>query len=410
MPGLLDITDDPNTAGLLSLGLRLMSTPGKFGTALGQAGLGAMGDLQQARQMVEQRKLREQQAKMQGLQMQSLEQQLADAQRAREEAQRQAERDDAFRRSIPSPQGQALQSLGADASPTLANAARLPQVDPQQQMLYDAFQARLLKTPEYLSATSPKAPEYKVVGDSLVQIGGGRVSEAFRAAPKSDPAKDLLILDPATGKLVPNQALIDVKKQLVPPGVSVSYGSPMAGQDAAGNPVFWQPDKAGGPPNIVPGVKPPQKDSALTESQAKAATYMSQMKSAEKELAGVPIDPTKLWSQVDVSLAGGLTNVAASPSAQRARQAQEQWSEAFLRFKTGAAATKDEVLLNVRTFFPQPGDKPEVIDQKKRMRQQAAQDIAFAAGQKAPANQDKTGPKPTMRWNPQTGRLEPVGG
>lgn len=257
MPGLLDITDDPNTAGLLSLGLRLMSTPGKFGTAFGQAGLGAMGDLQQARQMMEQRKLREQQARMQGLQMQSLEQQLADAQRAREEAQRQAERDDAFRRSIPSPQAQALQSLGADASPTLANAARLPQVDPQQQMLYDAFQARLLKTPEYLSATSPKAPEYKVVGDSLVQIGGGRVSEAFRAAPKSDPAKDLLILDPATGKLVPNQALIDVKKQLVPPGVSVSYGAPVAGVDANNNPVYFQPDKGGGAPAIVPGVKPP---------------------------------------------------------------------------------------------------------------------------------------------------------
>jgi hypothetical protein len=103
----------------------------------------------------------------------------------------------------------------------------------------------------------------------------------------------------------------------------------------------------------------------------------------------VPIDPTKLWSQIDVGLAGGLTNVAASPAAQRARQAQEQWAESFLRFKTGAAATADEVRGNVRTFFPQPGDSPEVIAQKKRAREQAAQDIAFAAGaagqQKPPA-------------------------
>jgi hypothetical protein len=170
---------------------------------------------------------------------------------------------------------------------------------------------------------------------------------------------------------------------------SVSYGAPMAGTDPHGNPVFFQPARGGGAPAIVPGVSPPKKDSALTEAQAKAATFMSQMRAAEQELAGVPIDPTKLWSQIDVGLAGGLTNVAASPAAQRARQAQEQWAESFLRFKTGAAATADEVRGNVRTFFPQPGDSPEVIAQKKRAREQAAQDIAFAAGaagqQKPPA-------------------------
>lgn len=51
MMGLLDsndLTDDPRTQGLLSLGLRLLSSQGKFGPALGQAGLGAMGDLQAA--------------------------------------------------------------------------------------------------------------------------------------------------------------------------------------------------------------------------------------------------------------------------------------------------------------------------------------------------------------------------
>lgn len=187
MPGLLDITDDPNTAGLLSLGLRLMSTPGKFGTALGQAGLGAMGDVQQARQMMEQRKLREQQAKMQGLQMQSLEQQLADAQRAREEAQRQAERDDAFRRSIPSPQGQALQSLGADASPTLANAARLPQVDPRNQFLYEALQTRQIKPMDYLTATQKDRTPIKLgKDDRLLDPITNRV--LVDAMP--DPSKD----------------------------------------------------------------------------------------------------------------------------------------------------------------------------------------------------------------------------
>ena len=50
--GLFDydgLTDDPRQQGLLSLGLRLMSTPGKFGQAFGQAGLGAMGDMKAAK-------------------------------------------------------------------------------------------------------------------------------------------------------------------------------------------------------------------------------------------------------------------------------------------------------------------------------------------------------------------------
>ena len=51
MAGLLNVTEDPATLGLLSLGLRLMSTPGNFGQALGHAGLGALGDVQTAQQL-----------------------------------------------------------------------------------------------------------------------------------------------------------------------------------------------------------------------------------------------------------------------------------------------------------------------------------------------------------------------
>jgi hypothetical protein len=57
--GLLDMIDDPQQMGLLSLGLRLMSTPGKFGAALGQAGMGALGDVQTVRAAAEQKKQRE---------------------------------------------------------------------------------------------------------------------------------------------------------------------------------------------------------------------------------------------------------------------------------------------------------------------------------------------------------------
>lgn len=104
------------------------------------------------------------------------------------EARQKAEAAEAFRRSIPSPQAQALGSLGADASPTAANAARMQPVDPRQQLMFDAMKAGQISPMEYLNSTAPKAPEFKVVGNSLVQVGGGQVKEAFRAPDKPEAA------------------------------------------------------------------------------------------------------------------------------------------------------------------------------------------------------------------------------
>jgi hypothetical protein len=121
------------------------------------------------------------------------------------------------------------------------------------------------------------------------------------------------------------------------PATQVSYGAPMAGVDAQNRPVFFQPSKDGRAPSIVQGVTPPKTDKPLTEGQAKAAAFASQMRSAEGELSGSGFNPSSLASQVEVATAGGLGNLVAGEKAQQARQAQEQWAEAFLRFKTGAA-------------------------------------------------------------------------
>jgi hypothetical protein len=158
----------------------------------------------------------------------------------------------------------------------------------------------------------------------------------------------------------------------------INLGSPVAGVDAQGNPVFFQPSKTGGAGVIVPNIKPLQEPKAPTESQAKAQTFYSQMTSASKELDNLQqqgFDPNSLASQAQVKLAGSAARIAVSPEAQGARQAQEQWAESFLRIKTGAAATKEEVLRNVATFFPQIGDSPQVIEQKARARKQAEQDV-----------------------------------
>ncbi len=418
--GLLDILgtswDDPKTMAALQLAGGLLGGQGNTMQRLA-GGLNAYGaTLGAAKRAQQEEEERRAIMAQRALQLRELEGRMADAARAREEA-----------AAAKQARGSYLDSIDANAGPAMP--VSVPQAMRAGLGLQEIQALMPAKTENPFGKVDPKdfTPESvrkfaltnnysDLVPRTRVEFVDGRAVDPFATAPgtvlprQSNPVADLLVPGPG-GQLVPNKPLIDAKKQLVPPGVNVSYGAPVAGMDTAGNPVFFQPDKAGGQPNIVPGVKPPQKDSALTEAQAKATTFMSQMKAAEKELGGIPIDPTKTWSQVDVSLAGGLTNFAASPAAQRARQAQEQWSESFLRFKTGAAATKDEVILNVRTFFPQPGDSADVIEQKQRMRQQAVQDIAFAAGQKATAVPPPApAPKPTKRWNPSAGKFEDVGG
>ena len=126
----------------------------------------------------------------------------------------------------------------------------------------------------------------------------------------------------------------------------------------------------GGPAASKTGEKP------LTEGQAKGTLYLGQMRSASDELDKLPAT-----SPAAVAAAGSTyTNWAAPAGAQKVAQLQNQWSEAFLRAKTGAAATESEVALNRRTFFPVVGDSDAVIKQKARMRKQAEKDMESVAG------------------------------
>jgi hypothetical protein len=107
-------------------------------------------------------------------------------------------------------------------------------------------------------------------------------------------------------------------------------------------------------------------------------------------------DPTSTSTQMQTKFAGGMGNIFTSPKAQQAKQTQNQWSESFLRVKTGAAATEPEVELNNKTFFPQLGDSPAVINQKRQMRVQAEHDVLNMAG----AGRDHA----TQRNQPQQGQ------
>ncbi len=137
-------------------------------------------------------------------------------------------------------------------------------------------------------------------------------------------------------------------------------------------------------------------EAKITESEGKATTYYSQMTDARAVLEAMSKkgwDSTSTRSQIGVAIAGGVTNPLASDDAQQVRQAQEQWTEAYLRFKTGAATNSDEISRNVRTFFPQIGDKAAVVKQKEQARKDAEKAMTVSAGRgidKLSANREAT--------------------
>ena len=120
-----------------------------------------------------------------------------------------------------------------------------------------------------------------------------------------------------------------------------------------------------------------------TESQAKATVFHNQMASASDELNRIQnegFNPNSKVAQTQIGMAGGYANAITPAAAQQFKQAQNQWTEAYLRFKTGAGTNAHEIEANRQTYFPVFGDTPQQIAQKARMRQQAEQDIAMAAG------------------------------
>ncbi len=168
----------------------------------------------------------------------------------------------------------------------------------------------------------------------------------------------------------------------------VNYGSPVPMQLPDGSVGYAQPSNRGGPASAMVGSdgKPmvkPAEEKPLNEAQAKATAFLGQMRASSETLKQIKPNQANWSEQINVGLASTVGNAVASEKGQQTRQAQEQWAEALLRFKTGAVATESEVARNVRTYFPQLGDKPSLIAQKTRMREQAEADLAAVAGKGA---------------------------
>jgi len=115
---------------------------------------------------------------------------------------------------------------------------------------------------------------------------------------------------------------------------------------------------------------------AYPETQTKAAGFANRMQKADQAmlgLVGAGLDPANIKEQGLAALPGG--NFMLSPEFQQYRQAQADWVRAKLRKESGAVIGADEMADEIKTYFPQPGDSPEVQNAKRQARKTATENL-----------------------------------
>ena len=119
----------------------------------------------------------------------------------------------------------------------------------------------------------------------------------------------------------------------------------------------------------------------VTGEMRKTAGYANRMETAEQRLGVIEQDgykPGGLFDAVSVGTTWG--NWLVSPEGQKYRNAQEDWVRAKLRQESGAVIGEEEMKAEIKTYFAQPGDSPEVIGQKMERRQIATTGMKQAGG------------------------------
>ncbi len=416
-PTLLQMPDEERRKIMLAnllLGIGAGLGGARRGNEIGGLAQGAMAGAQMGRQSVEDA----QQGKYRQAQINGLQQQLSDKQRVADARVRMSGDIESI---LNNPTGRM-----ADRSPTVSNASQVP----QKWELYEQASQRAMnygdeKTAEYYAKLAndhrPKWSQTPQQGTDaqgnpymyvLDQNGNER---RLSAGAKPDWAE----VDTGGEKRFVNRNTLPTAgtsfAKTVSPDTVYSGDITKRGQDitlrgqnmtdararetnlkptwdaTAGQWVY--PPNASAPTGIATtpqGFVKPEKP--LTDGQARATAYANQMAASTKrieELAKNGFTGEGFWQQSQSELAGynsgiplvrAITRSMSSDDAQSFNQSELEWTEAALRFQTGANAPKDEVIRTAATYFPRPGDSPEVIEQKRAARMDMEQSVRMAAG------------------------------
>jgi hypothetical protein len=221
------------------------------------------------------------------------------------------------------------------------------------------------------NAMFPKTEEPFTLSPGQIRYGPG--GQQIASVPASSEDKDRLLsmmsaagIDPASPQ---GQAMLRdwiTKQTTHAPPVSIqNYGSPVAGVDAQGNPVFFQPSKAGGQPSIVPGIAPPPPPSEPLSREGAGAATMLQQAIKDIDIAmGLMYDEKGNLKKDVIAKAfmpGAVGIAGVGTDARKLYSTILNAIEAKLRVETGAAATQPEIDRLMARFAPSVLDDAETV-------------------------------------------------
>lgn len=177
--------------------------------------------------------------------------------------------------------------------------------------------------------------------------------------------------------------------------------------------------RQGEQPTVVPlpggGLGKPPND-----SQGKALLFGSRMKQADAQIAQLEAGGTKSGNRVQQGLEsipgiGRALGMAANPlvsdNQQSYAQARRNFINAALRRESGAVISPSEEANADLQYFPQPGDGPRVLEQKRQNRKLAMDAVLYEAGPHA-AQADKMIPPASQNFvggQSASGQIKPAG-
>ena len=154
----------------------------------------------------------------------------------------------------------------------------------------------------------------------------------------------------------------------VPPGIRPPANMPGVGPGAAA-------DGPASPPGapIITGTKPP------TDTQLSAGVYADRMMKSNSVITKLEKAGTNFpdYAKSGIPVVG---NYLISDDYRQLDQAERDFLNAVLRRESGAVISDNEFANGKKQYFPQPGDDPKTIEQKRANRETAIAGISRAAG------------------------------
>ena len=138
-------------------------------------------------------------------------------------------------------------------------------------------------------------------------------------------------------------------------------------------PVMEQPNSG-----MVPLTAP-----KVTVDERKAAGFADRMAQSGKildSLEDFAANPDTKWDQVKNSIPFGVGNLLTSEDFKKFDQAKRDFVNAQLRRESGAVISDSEFANAEQQYFPQPGDPPDVIKQKRDLRKKVVESMMRDAG------------------------------